>query len=260
MPRVQRLLCWFILAASPAFAQAPAADAGQLSWVGREAAMETHLRTAEIVSMEDIGTGVTQPRRATLRPGTPFDMLAWKPLPPSRRNGHWESYKSEIAAYQLDRLLELHMVPPAVAREIDGVTGAAIMWIDGTRSVGQMGGKIPTGPQFGKPIRRMQMFDNLIGNPDRNAGNILIDASQRVILIDHSRAFVESAKLPFPFERVDASLYAKIKALTRPQLSAVLSEWLEDHAIDAMLERREEMVKRVEDLVKRRGAAAVIIP
>ena len=248
---------WVLLAAAHVFAQAPAAP---LPWVGHESAMEAHLRTASIVSLEEIGTGVTRPERATLKPDAPFGSLVWKVLPPGRRNGYWESYKSEIAAYELDRLLQLHMVPPAVAREINGTTGAAIMWVDGTRSVAQMGGKVPTGPLFSRPIRKMQMFDNLIGNPDRNAGNILIDASSRVILIDHSRAFVDSPKLQFPFERVDATLYATLKALTREQLSKALARWLEDHAIDAMLERRDAIVKRVDTLVKQRGAPAVVIP
>ncbi len=237
-----------------AVAQAP------LPWVGRTADMEAHLKMAEIVEMEDIGTGVTHPRRATLRPDTPFATLVWKVIPPGRRSGFWESYKSEVAAYELDKLLDMRMVPPAVEREIDGETGAAVMWIEGTRSVRQMGGNVPTGPQFNKPIRMMQLFDNLIGNPDRNAGNILIDAADRFILIDHSRAFVESPKLPFPFERVDAPLWAKVKALTRAQLDPVLSPWIDEGAIDAMLRRRDAIASAVDALVKKRGAAAVLIP
>jgi len=222
--------------------------------------MEAHLRTAEVVRFEDIGTGVTHPRRAYLKPETPFASLTWKVLPPGRKSGYYESYKSEIAAYELDKLLAMQMVPPAVERTIEGSTGAAIMWIDGTRSVKDQGGEVPSGPQFAKPIRMMQLFDNLIGNPDRNAGNILFDAANHMILIDHSRAFVEDRKLPFRFERVDATLWAKVKTLTRAQLSGALAKWLDESMIDAMLARRDEVAKQVDDLVKRRGAAAVIIP
>ena len=261
--RVTRIrLSWLalLLAGTVLRAQAPAPADHSLPWVGHAAEMEAHLRTADIVRLEDVGTGVTQPRRAYLQPDTPFGSIVWKPLRPGRYRGYWESYKSEIAAYELDKLLEMHMVPPAVEREVDGEKGAAIMWIDGTRSVKQMGGKIPTGPTFGKPVRMMQLFDNLIGNPDRNAGNILIDASNHVILIDHSRAFIEDRKLPFKFERVDADLWTKVTALTRERLTARLSHWLDDVAIEAMLARRDEIAKGVDDLVKRRGAAAVIIP
>jgi hypothetical protein len=252
-PRVSWTLL-VLLTATAAVAQAPPA------WVGRDAEMEAHLRTAKVVRLEDLGTGVTHPRRAFLDPDAPFASLTWKVLPPGRLRGYWESYKSEIAGYELDKLLDLHMVPPAVERVIDGETGAAVMWIDGTTSVKDLGGKMPSGPQYNLPIRRMQLFDNLIGNPDRNAGNILIDASSRVILIDHSRAFADDGKLPFEFERVDAALWTKVKALTREQLSGALARWLDAERIDAMLERRRAIEARVDDLVKRRGASAVIIP
>jgi hypothetical protein len=243
-----------LLVSATVLAQTP------LPWVGRGAEMEAHLRRADVVDLEQIGTGVTQPRRGSLMPDQPFGRLVWKPLRPGFHRGHYESYKSEIAAYELDKLLDLQMVPPAVERDIDGEKGAAIMWIDGTESIKQRGGQVPTTPAFAKPVRQMQLFDNLIGNPDRNAGNILVDGAGHVILIDHSRAFIESRKLPFPFERVDATLWKKVQALTREQLSGALSTWLTAGMIDAMLQRRDELASRVDGLVKKRSAAAVIIP
>jgi hypothetical protein len=157
------------------------------TWIGRSAQIEAHLKTAAITRIEDIGTGVTRPRRAHLEPSDPVESLVWKVLPPGRRRGYWESYKSEIAAYELDKLLAMNTVPPVVERTIEGETGAAVMWIAGTRSVKDMGGKVPSGPTWDKPIRRMTMFDNLIANIDRNAGNILVGRPGELILIDHSR-------------------------------------------------------------------------
>jgi hypothetical protein len=245
-------------AVAPPHAAQPAGSVR--SWIGREATIEAHLKAARVTRVEDIGTGVTRPRRAWLDPADPVASLTWKVLPPGRPRGYWESYKSEIAAYQLDALLAMQMVPPAVAREIDGETGAAIMWIDGVRSVKQAGGKVPDGPEWGRAVRRMQMFDNLIGNPDRNAGNILLGAPGELILIDHSRAFISDVRLPFPFERVDATLWTRLTALTREALAARLTPWLDDAAIDAMLRRRARMIDTVDRLVKKRGRAAVIIP
>ena len=43
----------------------------------------------------------------------------------------------------------------------------------------------------------MTMFDNLIGNRDRNRGNMLRDAEWNVILLDHSRAFGVGSELPY---------------------------------------------------------------
>ena len=71
---------WILLLAiaSGVLAQAPTAR----TWIGHEAQIEEHLRHAEITRMEDIGTGVTRPRRAHLQPPQPVESLVWKPLPP----------------------------------------------------------------------------------------------------------------------------------------------------------------------------------
>jgi hypothetical protein len=239
--------------------QAPA-PASVRSWIGNEGRIEAHLKTAAVANMEDIGTGVTRPRRAHVTPSEPVDSFAWKVLPPGTRSGYWESYKSEIAAYELDRFLEMHVVPPAVERTIDGETGAAIMWLDGVKSVKQTGGEVPSGEIWGKAIRRMIMFDDLICNRDRNAGNILIGQPGELILIDHSRAFIRDKGLPRKLERVDADLWDRMSKLTREDLTRVVGAWLDAGAIDAMIARRNRMVKDVDALVKKKGRALVIIP
>jgi len=223
--------------------------------------MEAHLRDAEIVSVEDIGTGVTNPKRAHVKPAEPFESLVWKPIPPGRPSGYWESYKSEIAAYELDKLLEMNMVPPAVQRTVDGDDGAAIMWLPGMESVKQRGGKMPAGGVWGRATRRMLTFDNFIGNPDRNAGNILIGAPGELILIDHSRAFTEDTTLVRKIERVDADLWNAIQTLTAEELHTLLSPLVGDSAVNAMIERRARMKKTIDSLVaKKKSRALVIVP
>lgn len=241
----------------PTAGQQPAPSAR--TWIGHEPQIEAYLRTATVVSLEDIGTGVTRPRRARLSPPTPVESFTWKVLPPERRNGFWESYKSEIAAYELDKLLAMKMVPPVVERSVDGDVGAAVMWVKGLRSVKQRGGKVPEGPVWGKPLRKMQMFDNLIGNPDRNAGNILVGPPGELILIDHSRAFITDTDLR-DFTRVDAKLWDRMQQITRDDLKRTLGAWIDDRAIDAMITRRTRMAEKVARLVKKNGRAHVIIP
>ena len=230
------------------------------TWIGHNRQIEAHLATADVRRLEDIGTGVTHPRRAYLDPGDPVASLVWKVLPPGRRRGHWESYKSEIAAYELDKLLVMNMVPPAVEREIKGETGAAVMWIQAARSVKERGGKVPSGPAWDKPIRRMTMFDNLIANTDRNAGNILVGPPGELILIDHSRAFITDTKLVRTIQRVDEDLWARMTALTRDDLARALGPWIDGDQLDALLARRDEMIAAVDALVAKKGRALVIIP
>jgi len=146
-----------------------------------------------------------------------------------------------------------------VERSVGGDIGAAVMWVDSIKSVKEAGGKVPSGPVWGKATRRMLMFDNLIGNPDRNAGNILIGRPGELILIDHSRAFITTNQLPQKFERVDEDLWTRMQALTRDELARALRPWLEDDAIDAIVERRNRMAAQVDSLVKKKGRASVII-
>jgi hypothetical protein len=47
-----------------------------------------------------------------------------KAIRPGRQTGYWESYKSEMAAYELDKLLDLQMIPPTVDAS-PGVTTVA---------------------------------------------------------------------------------------------------------------------------------------
>ena len=229
-------------AAVTAFACLALGPPSARTWLGHAPEMERHLKTAQITSLEEIGTGVTRPKRARLAPAEPFASMTWKVLPPGRRDGYWESYKSEIAAYELDKLLRLDMVPPAVEREVNGETGAAVMWIDGVKSVKETGGKVPSGPAWDTAIRRMLMFDNLIGNPDRNAGNILIGVPGELILIDHSRAFTDDRQLLRKIPRVDGALWDRIQAVTSEDLSRTLRPWIDGRAVTAVLERRKQML------------------
>jgi hypothetical protein len=250
---------WWIGAVPSAQSPAAAPTASARKWVGHETQIEEQLKSAEVVRIEDIGVGVTRPRRAYLEPAVPVDSFTWKVLPPGRRGGHWESYKSEIAAYELDKLLAMKLVPPAVERRIGDDVGAAVMWVEGVRSVKETGGKVPSGDIWGKAIRQMLMFDNLIGNEDRNAGNILIGAPGELILIDHSRAFITDRDLPNKVERVDADLWERMKALRREDLARVLRPWIDDDAIGAIVERRDRMAAAIDKLVAKKPRPLVII-
>jgi hypothetical protein len=106
----------------------------------------------------------------------------------------------------------------------------------------------------------MQLFDNFIGNPDRNAGNILVDASNRVILIDHSRAFLDTADLPTKFERVDEELWTAIQAVPPQDLRTLLRPLIGDAAVGAMIQRRARLKKAIDALVAKKGRAQVLIP
>ena len=125
--------------AVPLFAQAPAAVISAKIWTDRAPEIEAYLKAAEVVGMEDLKVGVTKPRKAKLAPGGPVDAFSWKAIKPGRYSGYWESYKSEIAAYELDKLLGLGMIPPTVEKRFEGNLGAAVMWASPTRELQRAG-------------------------------------------------------------------------------------------------------------------------
>lgn len=251
-------------AAAARQAAVPAPESAK-TWIGRTAELEAYLKTAKVVKMEGTSVGVTKPRRAYLEPGGPFDSMVWKPIAPGRYGGFLESYRSEIAAYEIDKLLGLEMVPPTVEKRVDGVLGAAVMWATPTRSFAEMGAKgAPTPPamyaaKFSRALVKAKMFDNLIGNIDPNLGNWLVDPSWNVILIDHSRTLTSNTRLVHKMTHIDQPLWVKMQALTEKQLQAAVGEWVDDREIRALLQRRKKLGEEIGRLVKASSPAAVFV-
>jgi hypothetical protein len=249
-----------VLSATTVSAQVAAAAVDpakcSLVWPGFEPQLEELLVSGKVMKMESIPIGVTKPQRATLENGSRF---AWKPLRPGFNKGYMESYKAEVAAYKLDRLLDLHMVPPIVERRMDGLTGAAVLWVENTK--GWSVAEPPKGPEpmWSRQLTRMKMFDLLIANIDRNQGNLIYDADWHLFLIDHSRAFIDKKDLKnlAPLGRVDRELWNKMAALTMEDLDRGLEKWVGDKEKRALLLRRDLMAKAIKDLIAKRGEASV---
>jgi hypothetical protein len=241
--------------------QAPPAASSKV-WVGRYAEFEEYLKSAPFDRFEDTDIGVTRPRHGFFAPGGLAGGATVKNLPPRRQHGFFESYKSEIAAYKLDRLLQLDMVPPTVERRVDGDLVSVQLWVDGTRMIKEVPQKKQRAPNpaaWNRDVYRQRVFDNLVANIDSNAGNILIDPTWRIIKVDHSRCFVDD-KMPFELTRIDRPLFARLQALDHATLEREIGDLMEPGTIDSLLERRDRIVKKFKDLIAKQGEARVLIP
>lgn len=186
-----------------------------------------------------------------------------KNLPPGVHGGFWDSYKSEIAAYELDKLLALDMVPPTVERRVEHDLVSAQLWIEDCRPVANVDqSQRPDPAAWNRQVNRERVFENLVANIDENAGNVLVDPAWDIILIDHSRAFF-SDQMPFEKQmiHVDRPLFDKLKTLDEATLTARLKPWVRSGGtVRDILKRRDKIVAHFEKLIGERGESVVIEP
>ena len=254
-------LILFALVAATAVAAQEVDDSCALGqWHGRAAEIEEQLNNAEVLSVEDIGMGVTHPSRVKLQHGDVTIDAAFKPIKMGRQHGFWESYQAEVAAYEMDKLLGLGMVPPTVERRVK-TKGSLQFWVHNCQLFRDVIASTPQTPSWSHELSRMKMLDILINNDDRNVQNFLVDADAHIILIDHSRAFITSKKIlknekKLP-KQYDRALVEKLRTLDRETLDASFKGLLGGAQIKAILERRDFLLSHVDKLVEERGEARV---
>jgi hypothetical protein len=227
--------------------------------------VEGFLLSATVVSSKDIPLGVTKPKQLVLERDGVRARAAFRFFHEEARTkelehgpvlGFRDSYLNEVAAYEVAKLLGMSNVPPAVLRTVDGVEGSVQIWVEGAtmeRDRREAGTSPPDSVDFQRQRYDMQIFDNVIGNFDRNQGNILIDKDWEIWLIDHTRSFRSSKSLPKPegIVRCSRSLWQAIQKLDLEELEPVLSPLLSTFEIKSILERRDRVVKILEERLGR---------
>ena len=218
-------------------------------------ALERWLTEAEIVGVEELDTGITEPQRVTLRKDGVELRAVFKRLSVSFEGGTTarsfdaDRFEYELAAYKFDRLLDLDMVPVTVQRTVGRHKGILQFWVDDSINLRQMleqklqpAGWCPTNPQY----NLMNIFDLLIHNTDRTQQNALFTKDWMLVLIDHSRSFGTDLKAPTLLYRnpveLPAALAERLAALDKSTLQTALAPWLHRRQIDALLKRRDRLL------------------
>ena len=238
---------------------------------------EEFLKTAEIIDHRQM-TGpeaVTNPYVLTLKKDNITRNALWK-NPKGKFKGYLEGWKYEIAAYRLDKYLGLNMVSPTVEKVFKGKRGSCQLWVESKMSLKVKEKQkiaVPRGcvTSWNRALYLQRAFDSLIANADRHQGNILITEDWRFILIDHSRSFRCSKRftkeLIFSLAGKDDShgimplpkaFIEKIKTLNFELIRDIVGEYLTKDEINAILARKELILKEIDRLVKKFGEDEIL--
>jgi hypothetical protein len=216
------------------------------------------LRTAKIVSKAKLGEGTNKSKRkivlekdgvrcnAVLRTG--YKVVA------SGDSGFVDSYLSEVAAYELSRLLGFDNVPPVVRRK----GGSIQIWIENARTVRSIleNDELPYADEWVEQQRQIMIaFDNLIANTDRNPGNVLIDDKDKVWFIDHTRSFAgqEELRQPEAITGFDRQLWQNLQDLPDKAIEEEVGPYVTGYLPD-LLKRRRLLVEEINQRIAAEGA------
>ena len=270
---MKRALAVVALVVSACATRAPAQEAYGLPLRGEGA--ESFLRTAEVVRRKGVGAGITHPDQYTLSDGAKTCRAVWKTIDEFKRGvtslqgggvivDFADSWKHEIAAYELDKLIGLDLVPPTVERTFGGRKGSLQLWVEGAMTEAERKKKKiapPDAQLWNEQMYKVRLLHQLTDNTDfRNINNVLSDPSFRVYAVDCSRGFTiyEDLRAEKELVRFPRSVLEALRALDRPTLDAKLGRWLGGPQIDGLLKRREKILALAARLVEERGEAAVL--
>jgi hypothetical protein len=146
---------------------------------------------------------------------------------------------AEIASYELDVLLHLNIIPVTVKKIGRDVIGSAQYFVKNAT-------KVPEDLNI-KGFRRMKIVDYIINNSDRHKENwIYLPNSNRIVAIDHSRAFRDaeyhdtpppSLETVLQYLKEEPEVSSTLRSLSDEDVKTVLAPFLTHYHISGVITR-----------------------
>jgi hypothetical protein len=236
------------------------------------------LKDAKVIRTRTTSKGVTAPKRLTLSDGNIEHDAVFQAVDEHKmvmnlggggRQSTTElnfvdSYKYNIAAYEVARLLGLdYMMPVYVERKWGGQTGSISWFVPSLMDESErLKKKIqpPNPTDWNQQMYRMRAFSSLVRDTDRNLTNVLVTHQWKVIMIDFTRAFRLQPELLHEKDlaKIDRSLLAKMESLTRESVKEATKDYLTAAELDAMMKRRDLLVAHFKKLIVDLGEEKVL--
>ena len=221
----------------------------------------TFLREAEVIGQETMSTGITRPQLVELRHNGVTRRAVFKGFEadfPRRvmtvgleqQQGLRDSWKFEVAAYELDQLLGLGMVPVTVVREVAGHEGALMDFVEDILPDFETSPDGFSLDDWQKQVEAVWFFDYLAYNIDRTPENLLVTKGFKIRLIDHTRAFQSFLRPMRPLSRFPQLAIDRLRTLEEDDFEEALGSYLDGDEMEALLERRKRLLEHVDRLLE----------
>ena len=233
-----------------------------------EEQMKDFLLNAKVIKYKTTSKGITAPSQLTLSDGTLTHDALFQKINESKPvqefpDGHREmnfkdSYKYDIAAYQLAKLLGLGgMMPVTVERKWRGDTGAISWWLpvkmdEAVRLKKNI--QPPDVDAWNRQMYKKRIFAELVYDTDPNLTNVLISEDWHLWMIDFTRAFrtfkdIRDTKNIIE-TKCERHLLENLRKLDKTEVAAKTKGYLTGAEIDGVMARRDKIVKMYEDLIE----------
>jgi hypothetical protein len=227
--------------------------------------LERFLREAKVIDVKkDVSPGRSRPWIVTLAEGEVRHLAVFKHFDFPRPKPQPHSYRYELAAYALDKLLDARIVPPVVLRKIEGRRGALQIYLENCVSEQDRRRKKlePPDPRaFANELEGVRVFESLVNDECLNFVDLLVHTEDwRVCRVDFSEAFAPSADLRAECRLTVCSrrLFEGLLKLNEPTVRKVLGSCLNDQEYADLLARKDQIIVKIRALIAEKGEASVL--
>ena len=174
-------------------------------------------------------------------------------------------WRKEIAAYKIDQLIGLKMVPAAVERTFGLGTGSLQLRPGAPMTEAdrlQKRVSPPNGELWDQLMSKVRLYDYLLCNRGRAERSILVTVDFQVRLLDHSRALPRTCNLNYLTmpTRFSKSLLAGLETLNESVLDERIGKYLNSFQIYDLLQRKNMILEAARKRIAERGEAVTLYP